>query len=179
MSTDEGKNWQRAEDIPQGETAMFIEHPFDNRLVSIIYSVLFVTPQWYPWILAPLVMAFSIETVSVSATVPTKKPALSCFTVTASLGHHQSFPQARSALCPVVDWSPWQEIRLYSDPCVYASESDTNSSFLRRHSCSLAERRTTGQRTVAKHGVHSRCPYRRLMSPAHCRSIRIQQNMVI
>ena len=45
MSTDEGKNWKRAEDIPQGEAAMFIEHPFDNRLVSIIYSVLFATPQ--------------------------------------------------------------------------------------------------------------------------------------
>jgi hypothetical protein len=38
MSTDEGKNWQRADDIPQGETALFIEHPFDNRMVRLIYS---------------------------------------------------------------------------------------------------------------------------------------------
>ena len=45
MSADKGKIWQRAEDIPQGDTAVFIEHPFDNRLVGIIYSVLFVTPQ--------------------------------------------------------------------------------------------------------------------------------------
>jgi hypothetical protein len=44
MSSDEGNNWQRAEDIPQGETAMFIEHPFNNRMVSTIY-LLFVTSQ--------------------------------------------------------------------------------------------------------------------------------------
>ena len=56
---------------------MFIEHPFDNRLVSIIYSVLCVTPQWCPWILAPLVIASSIVTVLISATVPSDKtPAL-------------------------------------------------------------------------------------------------------
>jgi hypothetical protein len=36
MSNDEGKSWQRSEDIPQGQAAMFIDHPFDNRMVSLI-----------------------------------------------------------------------------------------------------------------------------------------------
>src|SRR6266702_2839070 len=35
VSSDEGKNWQRVADIPQGNTALFIEHPFNNRMVSI------------------------------------------------------------------------------------------------------------------------------------------------
>ncbi|KAH9989911.1 Oligoxyloglucan reducing end-specific cellobiohydrolase [Russula compacta] len=36
ISTDEGKNWQRAQDIPEGETAMFIEHPFNNRMAFVL-----------------------------------------------------------------------------------------------------------------------------------------------
>ena len=52
VSTDEGNNWQRAEDIPQGEASMFIEHPFNNRMVSIIYPYLFVKSQYaVPWTL--------------------------------------------------------------------------------------------------------------------------------
>ena len=35
MSQDEGKSWSRAEDIPKGKTVMVIEHPFDNRYVSL------------------------------------------------------------------------------------------------------------------------------------------------
>ena len=38
ISSDEGKNWQRVTDIPQGDTALFIEHPFNNRMVSISSS---------------------------------------------------------------------------------------------------------------------------------------------
>lgn len=45
MSNDEGKSWKKSEDIPQGQAAMFIEHPFDNRMVSIINPALFVTSQ--------------------------------------------------------------------------------------------------------------------------------------
>jgi len=33
VSSTEGKSWARAEDIPKGEAAMVIEHPFDNRYV--------------------------------------------------------------------------------------------------------------------------------------------------
>jgi len=93
MSTDEGKNWQRAEDIPQGDTAMFIEHPFDNRLVGIIYSVLFVTPQ----------CVVPLDTATVPTTPPPypydpltirRRSLASSFTVTASLGHHHPFAQA-------------------------------------------------------------------------------------
>lgn len=36
VSQDEGKAWARAEDIPEGKAAMVIEHPFDNRYVSVI-----------------------------------------------------------------------------------------------------------------------------------------------
>jgi len=43
MSNDEGKSWQRSEDIPQGQAAMFIDHPFDNRMVSTINPALLVT----------------------------------------------------------------------------------------------------------------------------------------
>jgi hypothetical protein len=35
ISSDEGKNWQRVTDIPQGDAALFIEHPFNNRMVSV------------------------------------------------------------------------------------------------------------------------------------------------
>lgn len=38
ISSDEGKNWQRVTDIPQGDTALFIEHPFNNRMVSVSSS---------------------------------------------------------------------------------------------------------------------------------------------
>ena len=34
ISSDEGKSWSVATDIPPGETAMVIQHPFDNRYVS-------------------------------------------------------------------------------------------------------------------------------------------------
>ncbi|KAI0248766.1 Oligoxyloglucan reducing end-specific cellobiohydrolase [Lactifluus subvellereus] len=36
ISSDEGKNWQRVDDIPQGDTAMFIEHPFNNRMAFVL-----------------------------------------------------------------------------------------------------------------------------------------------
>ncbi|KAG1874291.1 hypothetical protein F4604DRAFT_1763753 [Suillus subluteus] len=35
-SQDEGKTWKRANDIPPGEAAMFIEHPFDNRVAFVL-----------------------------------------------------------------------------------------------------------------------------------------------
>ena len=35
MSQDEGKSWNLAEGIPKGKTVMVIEHPFDNRYVSL------------------------------------------------------------------------------------------------------------------------------------------------
>ena len=34
VSHDEGKTWNRADDIPRGKAAMLIEHPFDNSYVS-------------------------------------------------------------------------------------------------------------------------------------------------
>ncbi|KAG2031877.1 hypothetical protein BDR03DRAFT_875061, partial [Suillus americanus] len=36
VSQDEGKTWKRADDIPFGEAAMFIEHPFDNRVAFVL-----------------------------------------------------------------------------------------------------------------------------------------------
>jgi photosystem II stability/assembly factor-like uncharacterized protein len=36
VSQDEGKSWKRADDIPPGEAAMFIEHPFDNRVAFVL-----------------------------------------------------------------------------------------------------------------------------------------------
>ncbi|KAI9439495.1 Oligoxyloglucan reducing end-specific cellobiohydrolase, partial [Lactarius psammicola] len=36
ISSDEGKNWQRVADIPQGNTALFIEHPFNNRMAFVL-----------------------------------------------------------------------------------------------------------------------------------------------
>ncbi|KAG2364310.1 vacuolar protein sorting/targeting protein 10 [Suillus spraguei] len=36
VSQDEGKNWKRADDIPPGEAAMFIEHPFNNRVAFVL-----------------------------------------------------------------------------------------------------------------------------------------------
>lgn len=35
VSLDEGKSWKRVEDIPKGDAAMVIEHPFNNRYVSL------------------------------------------------------------------------------------------------------------------------------------------------
>jgi hypothetical protein len=35
VSQDEEKSWSTAEDIPKGKTVMVIEHPFDNRYVSL------------------------------------------------------------------------------------------------------------------------------------------------
>jgi hypothetical protein len=34
VSQDQGKSWNRAADIPEGEAAMVMHHPFDNRYVS-------------------------------------------------------------------------------------------------------------------------------------------------
>jgi hypothetical protein len=52
MSSDEGSFWQRATDIPQGEASMFIEHPFNNRMVSLVYPALFFTsPSVISWTL--------------------------------------------------------------------------------------------------------------------------------
>ncbi|KAI0262354.1 Oligoxyloglucan reducing end-specific cellobiohydrolase [Gloeopeniophorella convolvens] len=36
ISSDEGKNWNRAGDIPKGDTAMFVEHPFNNRMAFVL-----------------------------------------------------------------------------------------------------------------------------------------------
>ncbi|KAH8981343.1 Oligoxyloglucan reducing end-specific cellobiohydrolase [Lactarius akahatsu] len=36
VSSDEGKNWQRVTDIPQGKTSLFIEHPFNNRMAFVL-----------------------------------------------------------------------------------------------------------------------------------------------
>ncbi|KAF8638219.1 hypothetical protein AX17_002368 [Amanita inopinata Kibby_2008] len=38
VSQDEGKGWDRAEDIPKGEAAMLIEHPFDNQYAFVLTS---------------------------------------------------------------------------------------------------------------------------------------------
>jgi hypothetical protein len=35
VSSDEGKSWKIASDIPKGQAMMVIEHPFDNRYVSL------------------------------------------------------------------------------------------------------------------------------------------------
>ncbi|KAF8264511.1 Oligoxyloglucan reducing end-specific cellobiohydrolase [Lactarius quietus] len=36
ISSDEGKNWNRVTDIPQGDTALFLEHPFNNRMAFVL-----------------------------------------------------------------------------------------------------------------------------------------------
>lgn len=36
VSQDEGKTWNRATDIPEGQASMVIEHPFDTRYVSTV-----------------------------------------------------------------------------------------------------------------------------------------------
>ncbi|KAF7289529.1 Sortilin [Mycena chlorophos] len=36
VSDDEGKSWKRADDIPKGEAAMVIEHPFDNTYAFVL-----------------------------------------------------------------------------------------------------------------------------------------------
>ncbi|KAF8489994.1 Oligoxyloglucan reducing end-specific cellobiohydrolase [Russula emetica] len=36
MSNDEGKSWRRSEDIPEGQAAMFIDHPSDNRMAFVL-----------------------------------------------------------------------------------------------------------------------------------------------
>lgn len=35
VSPDEGKSWKPAEGVPDGKAAMVIEHPYDNRVVSV------------------------------------------------------------------------------------------------------------------------------------------------
>ena len=42
MSQDEGKNWAKATDIPEGAVLMVFEHPFDNKYVSTTPSALSV-----------------------------------------------------------------------------------------------------------------------------------------
>jgi photosystem II stability/assembly factor-like uncharacterized protein len=44
VSSNEGKSWNRAEDIPKGNALMVIEHPFDNRYVSAFISAAPVVP---------------------------------------------------------------------------------------------------------------------------------------
>ena len=34
ISTDEGKEWKKVEGVPEGEAALFVEHPFDSRTVN-------------------------------------------------------------------------------------------------------------------------------------------------
>ncbi|KAI0041822.1 Oligoxyloglucan reducing end-specific cellobiohydrolase [Auriscalpium vulgare] len=36
LSSDEGKSWERAKDIPDGAASMFIEHPFNNRMAFVL-----------------------------------------------------------------------------------------------------------------------------------------------
>ncbi|KAI0057638.1 Oligoxyloglucan reducing end-specific cellobiohydrolase [Artomyces pyxidatus] len=36
ISSDEGKTWDRATDIPSGEASMFIPHPFNNRMAFVL-----------------------------------------------------------------------------------------------------------------------------------------------
>jgi hypothetical protein len=38
VSSNEGKSWNRAEDIPKGDSMIVVEHPFDNRYVSAFIS---------------------------------------------------------------------------------------------------------------------------------------------
>jgi len=50
VSLDEGKSWNRANGIPEGETSMIFEHPIDNRYVStsntwILYMLTFHRPM--------------------------------------------------------------------------------------------------------------------------------------
>ncbi|KAG2146361.1 hypothetical protein DEU56DRAFT_971534 [Suillus clintonianus] len=40
VSEDEGKTWDRADDIPPGEAVMFIEHPFNNRVAFVLTNSL-------------------------------------------------------------------------------------------------------------------------------------------
>lgn len=42
VSQDEGKTWQRASGVPDGDAMMVIEHPFDNRFVSHSFRPLVV-----------------------------------------------------------------------------------------------------------------------------------------
>ena len=42
VSSDEGRSWNIASDIPKGEAMMVIEHPFDNRYVSQSIQLLLV-----------------------------------------------------------------------------------------------------------------------------------------
>lgn len=35
VSKDEGRTWNLADGIPEGKAGMLIEHPFDNRFVSV------------------------------------------------------------------------------------------------------------------------------------------------
>ncbi|KAK7677436.1 hypothetical protein QCA50_019549 [Cerrena zonata] len=37
VSHDEGKTWNRADDIPRGKAAMLIEHPFDSTYASVSF----------------------------------------------------------------------------------------------------------------------------------------------
>ena len=43
VSLDEGKTWNRANGIPEGETAMIFEHPIDNRYVSALDTLILYT----------------------------------------------------------------------------------------------------------------------------------------
>lgn len=39
VSSDEGKSWNVASDLPAGKIMMVIEHPFDNRFVGLSIQV--------------------------------------------------------------------------------------------------------------------------------------------
>ena len=45
VSLDEGKSWNRANGIPEGETSMVFEHPIDNRYVGCVANT------WILWAL--------------------------------------------------------------------------------------------------------------------------------
>ena len=34
-SSDEGKTWNKIPDVPQGQALMVLDHPYDNKIVSI------------------------------------------------------------------------------------------------------------------------------------------------
>jgi hypothetical protein len=38
VSSDEGKSWRVPDDIPKGEAALVVEHPFDNSYVRFILA---------------------------------------------------------------------------------------------------------------------------------------------
>jgi photosystem II stability/assembly factor-like uncharacterized protein len=36
VSSDEGKSWNKADGVPEGQAAMVVEHPFDKTMVRVL-----------------------------------------------------------------------------------------------------------------------------------------------